>query len=70
MKRFNAKKWVESEIDTTIDMAPQPRTHAAGHVRDLLNEDEYHDTLTDSQVTLALAYVNKAYKEPTIYDND
>jgi hypothetical protein len=63
MDKFNAKKWVENEIDTSLDGNDPDvsRKEAAEHVSDLLTGDEYHDVLTDKQVFAALEYLVKTY---------
>jgi len=53
----NIRAWVEKEVEASIDSWGNPRADAIEHIRDLLNEDEYRDELTDEQVAEALRFL-------------
>lgn len=61
MKKWNADKWVESEIDEMMDLYGNTRQQAATFVLDLLVDNEYREELDDNQTAAAIPVArNKA----------
>jgi len=50
VKKFNAKRWLEGEIQDQMDLYGNTREYAIEFVKELLETDEYRDELTDQQV--------------------
>jgi hypothetical protein len=53
----NIRTWIEKEVEANIDFYGNTKLEAIEHIRDLLNEDEYRDELTDEQVAEALRFL-------------
>lgn len=55
--RFSARKWVEFEIFSAMDLYGNSRPETIEAVKDRLEEGEYMEELTDRQIRAALAFI-------------
>jgi len=56
----SVKQWLENEIEDVANAYNQSKDAAAQHVKDLLNEGEYKDELTESEIAVAVQLIKGA----------